>query len=125
MSTPALDFVLFYVADIEKAYQFFTETLGFPADPSQNSPLFRGFSGGEGAIPFGISVVDESASPEERRPGDIEVYFKTDNFEGMHAALTEKGARPTAIAHRPFGSIFSIPEPDGHLVTILRPPERG
>lgn len=123
-TTPALDFIVFYVADIEEASRFFTETLGLKTDPAQESPWFRGFPGGEGSIPFGISLVGEEASPEARRPGDIEIYFATNKLDELHATMTEKGARPTAIAHRPFGSIFSVPTPDGHLVTLLRPPSQ-
>lgn len=123
-TTPTLDFILIYVSNLEEALQYFTKTIGLQHNPEADTPNFRGFFSKEGSIPFGIALVSEEASPEARRPGTIEVYFKTDNLEGMHTALAAKGVQPTAIAHRPFGSIFSIPAPDGHLVTMLRPPVR-
>ena len=123
-TTPALDFILFYVSDLEESLQYFTQTIGLRHNPEADTPFFRGFISEEGSIPFGLALVSEEASPEARRPGTVEVYFKTDNLEGMHAALVAKGVKPTEIAHRPFGSIFSIPASDGHLVTMLRPPVR-
>jgi predicted enzyme related to lactoylglutathione lyase len=121
-TTPTLDFLLFYVSDLDEALKYFTETIGLQHNPKADTPNFRGFISPEGSIGFGLALVSEEASPERRQPGTIEVYFKTDDLEGMHAALASKGVKSTAIAHRPFGSIFSIPAPDGHLVTMLRPP---
>ena len=121
-TTPALDFILFYVSNLDEALKYFTETIGLQHNPAADTPNFRGFIGEEGSIPFGLALVSEEASPEARQPGTIEVYFKTDDLEGMHASLASKGVEVTKIAHRPFGSIFSIPAPDGHLVTMLRPP---
>jgi catechol 2,3-dioxygenase-like lactoylglutathione lyase family enzyme len=123
-TTPTLDFILFYVSDLEESLQFFTQTIGLRHNPAADTPGFRGFTSEEGSIPFGLALVSEEASPEARRPGTIEVYFKADDLEGMRDALVAKGVKPTEIAHRPFGSIFSIPAPDGHLVTMLRPPAR-
>jgi catechol 2,3-dioxygenase-like lactoylglutathione lyase family enzyme len=123
-TTPTLGFILFYVSDLEESLQFFTQTVGLRHNPKADTPVFRGFISEEGSVPFGLALVSEEASPEARRPGTIEVYFETDNLGGMRAELVAKGVKPTEIAHRPFGSIFSIPAPDGHLVTMLRPPVR-
>jgi hypothetical protein len=92
-------------------------------NPTADTPNFRGFIN-EGGVPFGLALVDEEISPEARKPGTIEVYFETENLEERHAELARKGVEPTQIAHRPFGSFFSIPAPDGHLVTMLRSPVR-
>ncbi len=123
-TTPALDFILFYVSDLDESLKYFTQTLGLVHAPENDTPFFRGFVGSEGSTAFGLALASEAASPEARRPGNVEFYFKTDNLEGMHSALADKGAQPTEIAHRPFGSIFSLPAPDGHLMTMLRPPVR-
>ena len=123
-TTPTLDFLLFYVSDLEESLKYFTQTVGLQHNPAADTPNFRGFTSAEGSVPFGLALVSEEASPESRRPGTIEVYFKTDDLEGAHAALAARGVKVTAIAHRPFGSIFSIPAPDGHLVTMLQPPVR-
>lgn len=40
-STPAIDFIVFYVSDLEASLSYFTQKLGFRHDPAQNSPVFR------------------------------------------------------------------------------------
>lgn len=121
-TTPTLDFVLFYVSDLEESLVYFTQTLGLEHDPNQDAPFFRGFVSKEGSIGFGLALAGEAASPEPRRPGDVEIYFATDNLEEKHAELVRAGAQPTVLVHRPFGSIFSVPAPDKQLITLLRPP---
>jgi catechol 2,3-dioxygenase-like lactoylglutathione lyase family enzyme len=111
-TTPVLDFTLFYVSDLEESLKFFTQTLGLQHDPQQNSPFFRGFVGS----PMGLALPMDEA----RRPGKVELYFKVDDIEAVHSELASKGAEITEIAQRPFGSIFSVTAPDGHLVTILQ-----
>ncbi len=124
-SRPTLDFLLFYVSDLEASLAYFTQTLGLEHDPKQDTPAFRGFVQQDGSsIGYGLALVSADNSPEARQPGTVEVYFTTHNLDDMHVELTHKGAQPTAIAHRPFGSIFSIPAPDGLLITMLRPPAR-
>ena len=123
-NAPKLDFVIFYVSDLEESLKYFTETLGLRHNPAADTPNFRGFISEEGGLPFGLALVDEEISPEARKAGTIEVYFETEDLEEQHTRLARKGAEPTEIAHRPFGSIFSIPAPDGHLVTMLRSPAR-
>ncbi|MEO7021848.1 MAG: VOC family protein [Ktedonobacteraceae bacterium] len=123
-TTPTFDFMLIYVSDLEESLTYFTQTLGLVHNPSQDTPNFRGFVGSEGSTGFGLALVSKENSPEARQPGTVEMYFKTDNLEGMHSTLADQGVQPTEIAHRPFGSVFSIPAPDGHLITLFRPPTR-
>ena len=111
---PVLDFTLFYVSDLEASLAFFTQTLGLQHDPQQDTPFFRGFVG----TPMGLAL----PADETRHPGKVELYFKTDDIQATHRELASKGAKITEIAQRPFGSIFSIAAPDGHLVTVLQEP---
>lgn len=120
-TTPTPYFMLFYVSDLEESLAYFTQTLGLEHDPKQDAPDFRGFVHHPGFIAYGLALVSEGNSPEARVPGNVEVYFKTDDLEGMHASLAGKGVPITAMAQRPFGTIFSIPAPDGHLITMIRP----
>ena len=120
-TAPTLHFVLFYVADLDKSLKFFTETLGIEHDPQQDAPDFRGFKVSAGSCPFGLTPASENAGPESPRPGSIEVYFKTDDLEGTHSALADKGVKTTEIKHRYFGSIFGVSAPDGLQVTLLHP----
>jgi Glyoxalase/Bleomycin resistance protein/Dioxygenase superfamily len=117
-TTPALDFVLLYVSHLEESLAYFTQTIGLRHNPAADTPIFRGFVSEEGSIPFGICLPPD----ETRRAGQVEVYFKTTDLDGMHDTLANKGVQTTAITHQPFGSIFTIDAPDGHVVTMLRPP---
>ncbi len=47
-TTPALDFVLFYVSDLDEALKYFTETVGLQHNPAADTPHFRGFTSAEG-----------------------------------------------------------------------------
>ena len=113
--TPVLDFTLFYVSDLDASLKFFTQVLGLKDDPKQASPFFRGFVD----TPMGLAL----PADEARRPGKVELYYKVDDIEEAHRELASKGAEITEISHQPFGSIFSVTAPDGHLVTLLQEPE--
>jgi predicted enzyme related to lactoylglutathione lyase len=117
-SAPVLDFVVLYVSNLEEACNYFTQTLGLEHLADQDTPEFRGFAGGEKGLPFGIV----QASERTPRAGAVEIYLKTDNLVGLHTRLAQQGARTTEIAHMPFGSIFTVDAPDGHIVTMLKEP---
>ena len=117
-SKPALDFVVLYVSNLEEAFNYFTQTLGLEHLADQDTPEFRGFAGGEKGLPFGIVQVSERTP----HPGAVEIYLKTDNLSALHTKLARQGVRTTEIAHMPFGSIFSVDAPDGHIVTMLKEP---
>ncbi len=117
-SVPAIDFVVFYVSDLEDSLAYFTQKLGFSHDPAQNSPNFRSISDGQSKIGFGLVPAGEGTP----KAGSVELYFKTDDLSGLRSSYLAKGIEPTAIVHRPFGSIFSVNPPDGLLVTMLSDP---
>ena len=119
-STPVLDFVILYVSNIEESLEYYTKTIGLKHDPQQASPVFRSFTSDEGPIPFGIALPTD----DSRRPGMVELYFKTDDVEKMRSVLVDKGIHTTPITHQPFGSIFTVDAPDAHLVTMLQEPAR-
>jgi hypothetical protein len=119
-STPAIDFIVLYVSDLDASLAYFTQELGFGHDPAQNTPVFRNLVDGQSNIGFGIVQAME-ATP---KPGSVELYFKTGDLEGLRSSYISKGLEPTAIVHQPFGSIFSVHPPDGHLVTMLSEPDR-
>lgn len=117
-STPAIDFFVLYVSDLEASLAYFTQKLGFGHDPQQNNPVFRNLIDGQTTIGFGLV----QATAETPKPGSVEMYFKTDDLEALRSSYSSKGMEPTAIVQQPFGSIFSVQAPDGHLVTLLREP---
>jgi len=117
-SVPAIDFIVLYVSDLEASLAYFTQKLGFGYDPSQNSPNFRSIVDGQSKIGFGL-VPSAEGTP---KPGSVEIYFKTEDLEGLRSSYISKGVEPTPIVKQPFGSIFSVNPPDGLLVTMLSDP---
>lgn len=116
MSTmPVLDFVVFYVSDLDESSAYFTEKLGFKPLPEQSGPVFRALSGNEEKIGFGLNLASEETPPA----GTVELYFKTDNLEELHTTLTAKGAGTTQIVQLPFGSVFNVHTPDKHALVML------
>jgi catechol 2,3-dioxygenase-like lactoylglutathione lyase family enzyme len=119
-SVPAIDFIVLYVSDLEASLAYFTRQLGFGHDPAQNTPVFRNLVDGQSNIGFGLVQATEGTP----KPGSVEMYFKTDDLEGLRSSYISKGIESTAIVHQPFGSIFSVQPPDGLLVIMLGEPER-
>jgi catechol 2,3-dioxygenase-like lactoylglutathione lyase family enzyme len=121
MSTmPVLDFVVFYVSDIEESFAYFTEKLGFKPIPEQSGPIFRALIGNEEKIGFGLNLASEETPPA----GTVELYFQTDDIGELHTSLTAKGAGTTPVVQMPFGSIFSVQTPDKHALVMLQEPTK-
>lgn len=115
MSTmPVLDFVVFYVSNLDESFAYFTEKLGFTPSEREGE-VFRGLSGNEEKIGFGLNLAGNDTPPA----GTVELYFKTDNLEELHTTLTAKDAGTTSIVRMPFGSIFNIQTPDKHAFIML------
>jgi hypothetical protein len=115
-ATPSLSFALLHVADIDTAYRYCTEQLGFVPVPEQSGPTFRMFAPREGGIPFSIGT-----APDASKVGEIELFFYTDDIEGLRTALLGKGVDTGPIQSPPFGDIFTVPAPDGVPLTMMRP----
>src|SRR6478672_11762989 len=115
-AAPTLSFALLHVADIDAAYRYCTEQLGFVPVPEQSGPTFRMFAPQDGGIPFSIG-----AAPEASKVGEIELFFYTDDLEGLRAAMLGKGVEAGQIQSPPFGDIYTVPAPDGVPLTMMRP----
>jgi catechol 2,3-dioxygenase-like lactoylglutathione lyase family enzyme len=116
---PALDFVVFYVSNMDESFAYFTEKLGFDPTPGQDGPTFRQLTSNEEKIGFGLNLASEQTPPA----GTIELYFKTDEIGELHTRLTAKNAGTTPIIQLPFGSIFNVTSPDKHPLVMLQPPK--
>ncbi len=116
IAAPTLSFALLHVADMDAAYRYCTEQLGFVPVPEYNGPAFRMFAPAEGGIPFSIA-----AAPEPSKVGEIELYFYTQELENLRAALLDRGVDAGPIESPPFGQIFTVPAPDGVPLTMMRP----
>ncbi|MDQ6833825.1 MAG: VOC family protein [Chloroflexota bacterium] len=116
-AAPTLSFAMLHVADIDAAYRYCTEQLGFvPVPEWQSNPTFRMFAPAEGGITFSIATARESSMV-----GEIELYFYTQDLEGLRATLLGRGVDAGPIQSPPFGDIFTVPAPDGVPLTMMRP----
>jgi catechol 2,3-dioxygenase-like lactoylglutathione lyase family enzyme len=115
---PAIGFVVFYVSDIEESVAYFTEKLGFKPVPEENSPIFRTLIGSDEQIGYGLNLVSQETPPA----GSVELYFKTNDIDKLHAALVAKEAKAASIAQKPFGRIFSVQTPDRHALMVWQEP---
>lgn len=115
VAAPALNFVLFYVADIEASHAFFANTLGFNPDPSQDSPTFRQFAAGPGGVMIGLLQASDETPP----PGEVDLYLGAADIAALREAWVGRGANATPIVQMPFGKIFEVATPDGRKLTPI------
>lgn len=121
MSTmPVLDYVIFYVSDLDESSAYFTEKLGFKPIPEQSGQVFRALSGNEEKIGFGLNLASADTPPA----GTVELYFETNDLGELHTSLTARGAGTTSIVQLPFGSVFNVHTPDRHALVMLQPPTK-
>jgi catechol 2,3-dioxygenase-like lactoylglutathione lyase family enzyme len=113
VAAPALNYVVFYVANLDDSYRFFGETLGFTHQPEGDAPGFRQFDGG--GMGIGLSQVREGTPP----PGAVELYLKADDLPALREAWLANGVEAGPIVQMPFGKIFEIATPDGRRLTAL------
>ena len=116
---PALDFVIFYVANLDESLAYFTEKLGFKSLPEEkDATTFRTLIGSDEKIGYGLNLVSEHTP----LAGTVELYFKTNDLAGLHNAFTTNGAGVTAILSLPFGQVFNVQTPDRHALVMMGEP---
>jgi predicted enzyme related to lactoylglutathione lyase len=91
VAAPSLNFVLFYVADIETSAKFFANSLGFTLDPSQSGPTFRQFDAGPGGATIGLVQTDDRTPP----PGEVDLYLGTADIAALREAWVGRGLAAT------------------------------
>ncbi len=112
--------MLIYVSDIEASYNFFTNVLGFePANEAdRTSPGFRQLKN-NGGVDFALIVPGEL---DPGKPGEIELYVKTDDINVMREELVSKGVAAGPVINRPFGQVVPLPStPDEVKVVAWLP----
>jgi predicted enzyme related to lactoylglutathione lyase len=120
VAAPGLDFVVYYVADLDAAFGFFTDVLGFAPAPEGDSAGFRQFTDGAGGG-FGLA----QASAQTPAAGEMRLYYKTHDLGTLREQWTASGASPSPIVALPFGTIFEVNTPDGHKLTAWQPVQQG
>ena len=113
-TAPMLEFVVYYVADLDDSSRFFEDTLGCTPVPEGDSPGFRQFADGAGND-FGL------AQSGERTPaaGEVRLYYKTADIAALREQWTANGAAASPIIALPFGKVFEVSTPDGYTLTAL------
>ncbi len=120
MQNPELNFVLIYVSDMDASYNFFTNILGFePAsDADSKSPGFRQLKS-NGGVDFALILPGDL---DPGKPGEVEIYIKTDDIHAMREAVVSKGVAAGPVMDRPFGQVVPLPGvPDGVKVVAWLP----
>ncbi|PZS03800.1 MAG: hypothetical protein DLM69_02605, partial [Candidatus Chloroheliales bacterium] len=94
--------------------------LGFePAsEADRNSPGFRQMKS-NGGVDFALIVPGDL---DRGKPGDIDLYVKTDDIQAMREAILSKGVAAGPVMDRPFGQVVPLSNvPDGLRVVTWLP----
>jgi catechol 2,3-dioxygenase-like lactoylglutathione lyase family enzyme len=113
--TSQLDFVVFYVSDIQASLAYFTEQLGLTHVVEESSETFHTLTGNNG-FNFGINL----ASAQTPAAGTVEIYFKPGDFVGLHSQLVAQTNQTGPITHMPFGTIFTSQTPDNAKIVVMQ-----
>ena len=114
VAAPTLNYVLYFVSDIDASHKFFT-TLGFSPDPSQDSDGFRQMAASENGVIIGLLQANDQTLPA----GEVNLYFGTPDIAALREAWTARGIAASPIAQMPFGNIFEVMTPDGQRLTPI------
>lgn len=119
-----VDSVRIFVADIEQAVPFYSETLGLPVLDSDIETGYAVLDGG------GVTVIleldDEAETEEETLVGVFTgVSFAVDDIFAIHKELSEKGVHfDEPPASQEWGGILAhFSDPDRNVLTLVQYPE--
>jgi predicted enzyme related to lactoylglutathione lyase len=111
----AVSYVWFYVKDLEKSIQFYSQTLGFTiAGKWHEGALFN-----VGNLLLGVHIEEGGIT----RGGSPIVTFRViDDIEKVYEILKTRGAQFTGgISVEPYGKIVPLKDPDGHSLLLHQP----
>jgi catechol 2,3-dioxygenase-like lactoylglutathione lyase family enzyme len=99
------------VADLQRAKQFYGETLGWKLHTDERE--VAGFWFGSGYL---VAVLDASAPDRPARAEGMYVAVRVSDIEAEHARLSRHGVQVSAVQRQPWGERnFSFTDPDGYL----------
>lgn len=99
--------------DVERAKSFYRDALGLAV--TIDTPFMANFSH-EGA---GLTLV--AVQPERKR--EVELCFESPEIEETMRSLRLRGVEfIDDLRHLEFGSVIHFRDPEGHLLSLLRPP---
>jgi predicted enzyme related to lactoylglutathione lyase len=109
------------VQNIEQERRFYQETLGFPVDETQSEAHFVML---KTTGPAWLALEDVSNQPDKAAPaGSVEIGLIVDDVDRVWQAWKAKGVNVlTQPADLPFGRAFDACDPEGHCLTVFKPP---
>ena len=109
------------VQDMEKERRFYHEALGFPIDEAQSDPHFVML---KTAGPAWLALEDVSNQPEKAAPaGSVEIGLIVEDVDRVWQEWKAQGVKLlTQPADLPFGRAFDACDPEGHCLTVFKPP---
>jgi catechol 2,3-dioxygenase-like lactoylglutathione lyase family enzyme len=109
------------VTDVERSTAFFRDVLGFEVHPIQGEHGFAAEAeavSGQARIQLGRADAAYDSTGERRPRGAAILFFETDDVAALHAAVAERGGKPSTlekvnwIKYR----VFQLEDPDGHTL---------
>jgi predicted enzyme related to lactoylglutathione lyase len=124
MSTPSAtgpDFISFQVRDLERAAAFYSEVIGLPRVPAP-SPDAVVFGTGAGSAAFAVRRPFPGTDLDAATPfpgHGSGVWFHDADPAAVHRRAVDAGATVvTEPFDSPFGTQFTVADPDGYRVTV-------
>jgi catechol 2,3-dioxygenase-like lactoylglutathione lyase family enzyme len=111
MAIEGMFYVYAKVADLERAKQFYGDTLGWKLHTDE--PQVAGFWFGSAYLVAGL---DSGAASGPPRAEGMHIAARVSDIEAEHVRLAERGVEVSPIQRRPWGERnFSFEDPDGYL----------
>jgi len=102
---PQFGFTVVNVKDIQASKRFYTEVLGLKVQ--REAPTFIQFEH------FAIATDNPTATLA------TELYWLVDDAEAAHRDVTACGGACSSLETTPFGRLFTLRDPDGHVRFVL------
>ena len=103
--------------DIDRTVRFWQDVLGFGVRQATEDGAIE-LTSGRARIRFGEYDCPPDLSGEGRPPGSAVVFFDTNDVEGMHAAIRQRGGQPSELEKVNWikRRVFEVRDPDGHVI---------
>ena len=114
--------VALYVADQDRAKEFYVDTLGFELGADQPSPggIGRWIEVAPPGAQTSFMLADAAGWNKQDRIGDsADVTLRCDDARALHAELSAKGVPVTEPQTQRFGTFIDITDPDGHRLRVV------
>ncbi len=116
--------IVFYVQDVRKAVEFYTEALGFkfhhyfdhvgggsvPTWTRDVPPIYAEMS----YVGKRFGLHSPTSDADRKSVGAAKVYFRVKDLDAHHLRTEARGAKPSEIKRRSWMDIFHVVDPDGN-----------